>query len=152
MLWNLSYNREVKSEMRTKMRNIPVLGVILMVFLACLPVSGLAEPDSPGNRGINNFFDFVRQTNETTASGNKSLDEAKELLKNMTSQSEEMLNQSQEEYAEAKNESGMNSSNLQDFEAMMSGIEQLINTMTDLIDSAVTIIDRITAFTKKIST
>ncbi|MCD6455452.1 MAG: hypothetical protein J7K81_01485 [Methanophagales archaeon] len=115
--------------MRMKMRNIPVLGVILMVFLACLPVSGLAEPDSPGN---------------------KSLDEAKELLKNMTSQSEEMLNRSQEEYAEAKNASGMNSSNLQDFEAMMSGIEQLISFLNDLIDSAVTIIEHITAFTKEI--
>jgi len=113
------------------MRNIPVLGVILMVFLACLPAPGLAEPNSPGN---------------------KSLDQAKELLKEMTSQSEEMLNQSQKEYEWAKNESGMNSSDLQDFEAMMSGIEQLISFLNDLIDSAVTIIDHITAFTKKIST
>lgn len=134
------------------MRNIPVLGVILMVFLACLPVPGLAEPNSPDEDSIGNLFEFVRQTNETTASGNTSLDEAKELLKNMTSQSEEMLNQSQTEYAEAKNASGRNSSIIDDFEAMISGIEQLINTMTDLIDSAVTIIDRITAFTKKIST
>lgn len=113
------------------MRNIPVLGVILMVFLACLPVPGLAEPNSPGN---------------------KSLDEAKEMLKEMTSQSEEMLNQSQKEYAEAKNSSGMNSTAIDDFEATLSVIEQLINTMTDLIDSAVTIIDHITAFTKKIFT
>lgn len=115
------------------MRNIPVLGVILRVFLACLPVPGLAEPNSPGNR---------------------SLDQAKEMLKEMTSQSEEMLmlNQSQKEYEWAKNESGMNSSDLQDFEAMMSGIEQLISFLNDLIDSAVTIIDHITTFTKKIST
>lgn len=134
-------------------RNLPpVLGVTFIVFLACLSVPGLAEPNSPGNSSINNLFEFVRQANETTASGNTSLDEAKELLKNMTSQSEEMLNQSQEEYAEAKNASGMNSSAITDFEEMISGIEQLINTMTDLIDSAVTIIDRITAFTKKIST
>lgn len=134
------------------MRNIPVLGVILMVFLACLPVPGLAEPNSPDEDNMDNIVDFIRQANETTASGNTSLDEAKELLKNMTSQSEEMLNQSQKEYAEAKNASGMNSSVTDDFEVMMSVIEQLINTMTDLIDSAVTIIDRITAFTKKIST
>jgi predicted PurR-regulated permease PerM len=129
VLWNLSYKKVVKSEMM--MRNISVLGVSLMVFLACLPVPGLAEPDSPGN---------------------KSLDEAKEMLKEMTSQSEEMLNQSKKEYEWAKNESGMNSSDLQDFEAMMSGIKQLISFLNDLIDSAVTIIDHITAFTKKIST
>ena len=69
------------------MRNMLVLDIILMVFLACLPVPGLAEPDSPGNKG---------------------LDDAKELLKEMTSQSEEMLNQSQEEYGWAKDASGMN--------------------------------------------
>lgn len=113
------------------MRNIQVLGVILMVFLACLPVPGLAEPNSPGN---------------------KSLDQAKELLKNMSSQSEEMLNQSQKEYEWAKNASGMNSSAIDDFEAMMSGIEQLISFLNGLIDSTVTIIEHITAFTKKIST
>ena len=132
------------------MRNIPVLGVILMVFLACLPVPGLAEPNSPDEDNMDNFFDFIQQTSETTASGNKSLDEAKELLKKMSSQSEEMLNQSQTEYAEAKNASGMNSTSIDDFEAMMSGIEQLISFLNDLIDSAVTIIDHITSFTKEI--
>ena len=131
------------------MIKISVLGVTLMVLLAFLPAPGLAEPD---NDGIGNFSEFIQQANETTASGNTSLDEAKELLKKMSSQSEEMLNQSQKDYAVAKNESGMNSSAIGDFEAMISGIEQLINFMTDLIDSAVTIIDHITAFTKKIST
>lgn len=133
-------------------RNIlPVLSVILTVFLACLPVPGLAEPNSPDEDSMDNLFDFIRQANETMASGNTSLEDAKEMLKNLTSQSEEMLNQSQKEYAEAKNESGMNLTAVGDFEAMLSGVEQLIIFMTDLIDSAVTIMDYITSFTKKIS-
>jgi len=111
------------------MRNMLVLDIILMVFLACLPVSALAEPDSPGNKG---------------------LDDAKEQLKKMASQSEEMLNQSQEEYEWAKNASGMNSTAIGDFEAMMSRIERWIGFLNDLIDSVVTIIDRITSFTKEI--
>lgn len=133
-------------------RNIlPVLSVILTVFLACLPVPGLAEPNSPDEDSMDNIFDFIRQANETMASGNTSLEDAKEMLKNLTSQSEEMLNQSQKEYAEAKNESGMNLTVVGDFEAMLSGVEQLIIFMTGLIDSAVTIMDYITSFTKKIS-
>jgi len=115
--------------MSAKMRNMLVLDIILMVFLACLPVPGLAEPDYPGNKGLN---------------------DAKELLKEMASQSEEMLNQSQEEYEWAKDASGMNSSDLQEFEAMMSRIEQLIGFLNNLINSVVTIIDRITSFTKEI--
>ncbi|MGB2728757.1 MAG: hypothetical protein WBD09_09835 [Halobacteriota archaeon] len=130
---------------------LPVLSVILTVFLACLPVPGLAEPNSPDEDSMDNLFDFIRQTNETMASGNASLEDAKEMLKNLTSQSEEMLNQSQKEYAEAKNESGMNLTAIGDFEAMLSGVEQLIIFMTGLIDSAVTIMDYITSFTKKIS-
>lgn len=130
---------------------LPVLSVILTVFLACLPVPGLAEPNSPDEDSMDNLFDFIRQTNETMASGNASLEDAKEMLKNLTSQSEEMLNQSQKEYAEAKNESGMNLTAIGDFEAMLSGVEQLIIFMTGLIDSAVTILDYITSFTKKIS-
>ncbi len=130
---------------------LPVLSVILTVFLACLPVPGLAEPNSPDEDSMDNVFDFIRQTNETMASGNASLEDAKEMLKEMTSQSEEMLNQSQKEYAEAKNESGMNLTAVRDFEAMLSGVEQLIIFMTGLIDSAVTIMDYITSFTKKIS-
>lgn len=111
------------------MRKISVLGVVLMLsFLACLPAPGLAEPDSPGN---------------------KSLDEAKELLKNITSQSEEMLNQSEKEYMETKNESGMDSSAIDDFEAMMSGIGQLIDFLNGLVDSAVTILDQITTIKEK---
>jgi len=128
---------------------LPVLSVILTVFLACLPVPGLAEPNSPDEDSMDNVFDFIRQTNETMASGNASLEDAKEMLKNLTSQSEEMLNQSQKEYAEAKNESGMNLTAVRDFEAMLSGVEQLIIFMTGLIDSAVTIMDYITSFTKK---
>ena len=100
---------------------------------------------------MDNIFDFIRQTNETMASGNTSLEDAKEMLKNLTSQSKEMLNQSQKEYAEAKNESGMNLTAIGDFEAMLSGVEQLIIFMIGLIDSAVTIMDYITSFTKKIS-
>ncbi|MHC1623741.1 MAG: hypothetical protein ACXQTR_04035, partial [Candidatus Methanospirareceae archaeon] len=73
--------------MSAKMRNMLVLDIILMLFLACLPVPGLAEPDYPGDNG---------------------LDDAKEQLKKMVSQSEEMLNQSQEEYERAKNASGIN--------------------------------------------
>ncbi|MGB2841907.1 MAG: hypothetical protein WBC40_05470 [Halobacteriota archaeon] len=130
---------------------LPVLSVILTVFLACLPAPGLAEPNSPDEDSMDNIFDFIRQTNETMASGNTSLEDAKEMLKNLTSQSEEMLNQSQKEYAEAKNESGMNLTAIGDFEAMLSGVEQLIIFMTGLIDSAVTILDYITSFTKKIS-
>ena len=130
---------------------LPVLSVILTVFLACLPVPGLAEPNSPDEDSMDNVFDFIRQTNEIMASGNASLEDAKEMLKEMTSQSEEMLNQSQKEYAEAKNESGMNLTAVRDFEAMLSGVEQLIIFMTGLIDSAVTIMDYITSFTKKIS-
>ena len=130
---------------------LPVLSVILTVFLACLPVPGLAEPNSPDEDSMDNVFDFIRQTNEIMASGNASLEYAKEMLKEMTSQSEEMLNQSQKEYAEAKNESGMNLTAVRDFEAMLSGVEQLIIFMTGLIDSAVTIMDYITSFTKKIS-
>lgn len=143
------------------MRNILVLSVILMVsFLACLPVPGrLIEPDSPdspdspdeGDNTINNTFDSIQQANGITASGNMSLDSAKEMLKNMTAQSEEMLNQSQKEYMEAKTETEMNSSVLGDFEATLSVIEQLIIFLTGLIDSAVTIIDYVTAFSKKIS-
>ncbi len=135
------------------MRNIHVLSVILMVsFLACLPVPGLAEPNSPDNENsINNFFESIQQANGTTASGNTSFDSAREMLENMTAQSEEMLNQSQKEYLEAKNESGLNSSVLNDFEATLSVIEQLINFLTDLIDSAATIIDYVSAFTKKLS-
>lgn len=130
---------------------LPVLSVILTVFLACLPAPGLAEPNSPDEDSMDNLFDFIRQTNETMASGNTSLEDAKEMLKNLTSQSEEMLNQSQKEYAEAKNESGMNLTAVRDFEAMLSGVEQLIIFMIGLIDSAVTIMDYITSFTKKIS-
>ena len=111
------------------MRNMLVLNIILMVFLACLPVSALAEPDYPINKG---------------------LDDAKEQLKKMASQSEEMLNQSQEEYERAKNASGINSTAIGDFEAMMSRVEQLIAFLNNLINSAVTIIDRITSFTKEI--
>lgn len=145
------------------MRNILVLSVILLVsFLACLPVPGrMVEPDSPdspdspdeGNNAINNTFDFIQQANGITASGNTSLDSAKEMLKNMTAQSEEMLNQSQKEYMEAKTEieTEMNSSVFGDFEATLSVIEQLIIFLTGLIDSAVTIIDYVTAFSKKIS-
>jgi hypothetical protein len=132
------------------MRYTPVLGVILMVFsLACLPLHGLAELGSYDNYSINNIFEFIPRANETTTSDNKSLDEAKELLKEIASQSEEMLNQSKEEYLRAKNESGMNSSAIDDFEAMISGIEQLIRFMNDLIDGAITILDHITSFTKK---
>ena len=124
-----------------------MLGVILTVFLACLSVPVLAEPNSPYYEdSMDNIFDFIRQASGTTASGNNSLEDAKEMLKNMTSQSGEMLNQSQKEYAEAKNESGLNSTAIGDFEAMLSVIEQLINFMTGLIDNAVTIIDRITSF------
>ncbi len=135
------------------MRNIPVLSVILMVsFLACLPVPGLAKPNSLDNENsIDNFFESIQQANGTTASGNTSFDSAKEMLENMTAQSEEMLNQSQKEYLEAKKESGLNSSVLGDFEATLSVIEQLINFLTDLIDSAATIMDYVSAFTKKLS-
>ena len=117
--------------MSAKMRNMLVLDIILMVFLACLPVSALVEPDYPLNKG-------------------RGLDDAKEQLKKMASQSEEMLNQSQEEYERAKNASGINSTAIGDFEAMMSRIERLIAFLNNLIDSAVTIIDRITSFTKEI--
>lgn len=114
------------------MRKIPVLAVILLIFsLACSHVSGLSVPNSP---------------DDTDLGG------AKEMLENMTPQSEEMLSQSQKEYEEAKYGTDMPYNNLEDLEAAMSQNEQLINAMTDLVDSAVTIVDHITSFTNKIST
>ena len=114
------------------MRNIPALVVILMIFtLPCMPVSGLTEP---------------------VPRDDADLDGVNEMLERMTSQSEEMLNQSQKEYEVAKYGSDMPYNNLEDFEALMAEFEQLINFMTDLMESVTTIIDHINSFTNKIST
>ena len=59
-----------------------MLAVILLIFsLTYSPVSGLSVPNSQDDSDI---------------------DGAKEMLENITSQSEEMLSQSQKEYEEAK--------------------------------------------------